>query len=406
MGTVLHIDMDAFFASVEQRDRPELRGRPILVGGAAPRGVVAAASYEARRFGCRSAMPTAEALHRCPGATLVTPRHERYTEVSEQVFAIFHRFTPLVEKLSVDEAFLDVTDSRTLFGDGEVIARRIKEAVRSELDLTASAGVAPSKFVAKIASDLRKPDGLVVVAPGDAQAWLAPLPIERMWGVGPKAAARLRRLGYRTLGDLARSPEAPLVRALGSWGRHARRLARGEDPRAVVPDGAAKSVGAEETFDRDVRDRDRLLRELLSQCDRVASRLTRADLCGRRVTVKVKYGDFTLRSRQVRLPEPVAHTDAIFRAARDLLERFEGLDRGVRLTGVTVGDLSPGPPPPTLFAEPAADRREHLERVVQQVRDRFGRGGITRGTLVDPHRRPRARSLHRTGCVDTDPTDP
>ncbi|MFW6051891.1 MAG: DNA polymerase IV, partial [Myxococcota bacterium] len=380
--TILHIDMDAFFASVEQLDDPALRGKPLLVGGAPPRGVVAAASYEARPFGCRSAMPMALALRKCPHARVVPPRHDRYMEVSRRVFAIFHRHTPLVEKLSVDEAFLDVTASRSLFGGGEAIARRIKDTVRAELGLTGSAGVAPSKFVAKIASDLDKPDGLVVVPPERVEAFLAPLPLDRMWGVGPKAAERLRARGYATLGDLARARPRDLERLLGSWGARVQALARGQDDRPVVPDAPAKSIGAEETFDRDLTGRDALRRELLAQADRVAARLVAAGVCGRVITIKVKYADFTLRTRQKRLPAPVADTDSIYEAARDLLDRFEGLERGVRLTGVAVGDLQPGPPPPTLFPEPRAERRQRLEEAVQAVRSRFGRAGITRGTLI------------------------
>lgn len=384
MRTVLHIDMDAFFASVEQLDDPGLRGEPVLVGGQPPRGVVAAASYEARPFGCRSAMPMAEALRRCPHALVVHPRHDRYREASVSVFEVFHRFTPLVEKLSVDEAFLDVTGSRSLFGDGESIARRIKDAVRAEVGLTASAGVASSKFVAKIASDLDKPDGLVTVAAGQERSFLAPLPIERMWGIGPRAAEKLRSRGYRVIGDLAAARPGDLERLLGSWGARVAALARGEDDRPVVPDGAAKSVGAEETFARDLTSRAALERELLSQADRVATRLTHASLCGRLITVKVKYADFTLRSRQVHLPDPVADTDSIYEAARVLLGRFESFERGVRLTGIAVGDLQPGPPPPTLFPAPRAARRQKLEEAVQAVRDRFGRAGITRATLVKP----------------------
>ncbi|MFW5875097.1 MAG: DNA polymerase IV [Myxococcota bacterium] len=380
--TILHIDMDAFFASVEQLDHPTLRGVPLLVGGAPPRGVVAAASYEARPFGCRSAMPMTEALRRCPHAQVVPPRHDRYVDVSRRIFAIFHRYTPVVEKLSVDEAFLDATGSRSLFGTGEAIARRIKAEVRAELDLPASAGVAPSKFVAKIASDLDKPDGLVVVPPEAVEAFLAPLPLERMWGVGPRAAEKLRSIGYRSLGDLAKARPRDLERLLGSWGPRVHALARGEDDRAVMPHAPAKSVGAEETFARDLTRRAELERELLAQADRVAGRLATSGLCGRLITVKVKYADFALRSRQEHLAHPVADTDSIYETARELLGRFEALDRGVRLTGVAVGDLQPGPPPPRLFPEPRAERRQRLEDAVRTVRDRFGRQGITRATLV------------------------
>lgn len=380
--TILHIDMDAFFASVEELDDPSLRGKPLLVGGGVPRGVVAAASYAARPFGCRSAMPMAEALRRCPHATVVRPRHERYAEVSRRVFAIFHRYTPLVEKLSVDEAFLDVTGSRSLFGDGEAIARRIKGEVGDELGLVASAGVAPSKFVAKIASDLDKPDGLVRVGPPEVAGFLAPLPVDRMWGIGPRAAAKLRHVGYSTIGHLARARVRDLERLLGSWGRQVHALSRGEDDRPVVPDVPAKSVGAEETFERDLASREEIERELLSQADRVAERLTRAGLCGGSVTVKLKYADFTLRTRQKHLGTPVADTDSIYEAARELLGRFEDPGRGVRLTGVAVGDLQPGPPPPTLFPEPRVEQRRKVGEAVQAVRDRFGKAGITRATLV------------------------
>ena len=244
--------MDAFYASVEQRDHPALRGRPVLVGGPSRRGVVTAASYEARPFGARSAMPMAQAIRLCPEAVVVPVRMDRYVEVSAQIFAIFHRYTPLVQGLSLDEAFLDVTASQSLFGDGASIARQIKDAIRRELELTASAGVAPCRFVAKVASDLRKPDGLVVVREDEVRAFLAPLPIERMWGVGQKTAPKLRALGFATLDDFARADGAQLEHLLGSWGRHVQSLARGDDDREVDPHLAAKSVGAESTYEHDL----------------------------------------------------------------------------------------------------------------------------------------------------------
>jgi DNA polymerase-4 len=238
---IIHIDMDAFYASVEQNDDPKLRGKPVIVGGPSRRGVVTAASYEARPFGVHSAMPMAEAQRLCPQAIVVPPRMARYAEVSGIVFEIFGRFTPLVEGLSLDEAFLDVTHSQSLFGDGATIARRIKDAVRRETGLVASAGVASSKFVAKVASDLRKPDALVVVPDGEEAAFLAPLVIERMWGVGKKTAPRLHAEGLRLIGDLARADPMRLEQLLGSWGREVHRLARGEDDRDVVPDVAPNS---------------------------------------------------------------------------------------------------------------------------------------------------------------------
>ena len=379
---ILHVDMDAFYASVEQRDDPRLRGKPVIVGGPSRRGVVAAASYEVRRFGVRSAMSMVEALQRCPDAIVVPVRMARYQAVSAEVFEVFRRYTPLVEGLSLDEAFLDVTGSRRLFGDEVQIARRIKAEIREATGLTASAGVAPSKFVAKVASDLDKPDGLVVVAREGLEVFLAPLPIERMWGVGPKAAAKLRALGFSTFGDLASTPVGDLETVLGSWGRSVHALARGEDERPVVPEREAKSLGAEETFERDRRSAAELEPFLLGQAQRVAARLTRAGLRGRCVTVKVKYVGHRLKTRQTRLPEPVSDTDSIYEAARGLLARFPELGRGVRLTGVSVSELSEGPVAPTLFPDERRERREKVEAVTQALGERFGKGTVKRGRLL------------------------
>ncbi|WXA82969.1 DNA polymerase IV [Pendulispora rubella] len=380
--------MDAFYASVEIRDDPRLAGKPVLVGGSKRRGVVLAASYEARKFGPRSAMSMAEAMRLCPQALVVPPRHERYAEVSRSVFAIFERYTPLVEGLSVDEAFLDVTESRSLFGDGETIARAIKRDVKAELGLTASAGVAPSKFVAKVASDLRKPDGLVVVPDGGVAAFLAPLPIERMWGVGPKTAPRLRALGLNTLGDLASADPRALDSMLGSWGRHVHDLARGIDARDVEPDRAAKSVGHEETYEEDLVTAAAIERTLLRHASRVAQRLLEASLAGNVVVVKLKYADFTLRTRRISLPEPVSDTTSIFTAARGLLREF---DPGpVRLTGVSLSGLvdtasDGGGAQRKLFEDEQDVRREQFQRVEEVVRaigQRFGEG-VTRAALLD-----------------------
>jgi DNA polymerase-4 len=366
---ILHVDMDAFYASVEQRDDPSLRGKPVLVGGPSRRGVVTAASYEARPFGARSAMPMAQALRLCPSAIVVPPRMARYAEVSGDVFAIFHRYTPLVQGLSLDEAFLDVTASRSLFGDGAAIARRIKDDIRGELDLIASAGVAPNRFVAKVASDLKKPDALVVVEESDVAAFLAPLPIERMWGIGPKTAPRLRELGFATLADLARADVAKLERELGSWGAHVQALARGEDDREVDPNGVAKSIGAEQTYEEDLRDRDAIERSLLEHAERVAQRLFREGMCARAVVVKLKHADFTLVTRRTTLREPVADTGSIHAAAKSLLDRIDLGGARFRLTGVSVSDLQEGPPPRTLFPDRAAERRRVVERVVADVAD-------------------------------------
>ena len=382
MRQILHIDMDAFFASVEQRDNPALRGKPVLVGGGSRRGVVAAASYEARVFGCRSAMPMGEALRRCPQAFVVSPSRGRYEEVSSQVFEIFRRYTPLVEGLSLDEAFLDVSGSRSLFGDGETIARAIRKEVHDEIGLTCSAGVASSKFAAKIASDVNKPDGLTIVGP-DVAAFLAPLPLERMWGIGPKTAPALRRLGYATLGDLARATPAALERVLGAWGADVRELARGVDVREVEPDRDAKSIGAECTYEEDLTTKDEIARTLLAHAARVAERLTEAGLTAGALVVKLKYADFTQLTRRTTLDEPASDTTTLHDAALALLDRFPLDGARVRLTGVSAHDMGPGAVQPTLFPDRAAERRRGLQSLLLDAKGRFGGQPITFATLLE-----------------------
>ncbi len=374
--------MDAFFASVEQLDDPSLRGLPVAVGGRSMRSVVAAASYEARKYGVKSAMPMMEALRRCPQLKVVVPRRDRYLEVSRAVFEVFRRYTPLVEGLSVDEAFLDVTASQSLFGDGFAIATKIKQDVRASTGLTASAGVAPCKFVAKIASDLQKPDGLVVVRPEDVRSTLAALPVERMWGVGPKTAPKLRALGYCTLGDLAEAPLHALERVLGEWGTQVRALARGEDDRAVNPHGVAKSIGAEETYETDLTSRAAIETTLLDHCARVAGHLVAEGFSASGLTVKLKYADFTLRSRQVSLSEAACDTLSFHRAACELLDRFDLPDRfRIRLTGVSLHGLTEGPPPRVLFDD-GRERGRKLEEVAARIKGKFDDQSLTRATLL------------------------
>jgi DNA polymerase IV len=387
MRQILHIDMDAFFASVEQRDDPSLRGKPVVVGSPSRRGVVAAASYEVRPFGVHSAMPMYEARKRCPEAIIVPPRHDRYIEVSREIFAVFRAYTPLVEGLSLDEAFLDVTESAALFGSGADIARKLKDGIRARTGLTASAGVAPCKFVAKIASDLEKPDGLVVVPPERVRSLLAALPIERMWGVGPKTAPKVRAAGYATLGDIATADTARLEELLGSWGKEAQLLARGIDPRPVVPDAEAKSYGAEETFERDLTSREEIETTLLAHSARVAERLLRDDLAGRIVTIKMKSFDFKLVTRRRTIESAVSDTDSIFEAARALLASLPAL-APIRLTGVSVSGLEPSSRvQPGLFDRGTTDRRRRLEEVSVQIHDRFGDGAVTRAALLERQRK-------------------
>jgi DNA polymerase-4 len=395
--------MDAFYASVEERDAPELRGRPLIVGGSSRRGVVLAASYSARPSGARSGMPMARALRLCPDAVVVPPRMHRYAEVSTGVFAIFRAFSPLVEGLSLDEAFVDVTASRSLFGDGASIARRIKERIRVELGLTASAGVAPCKFVAKIASDFDKPDGLVVVRADEVASFLEPLPIERMWGVGAKTAPKLRAMGLQTLGDLVHAEPSVVERALGSWGAVARALARGDDPREVDPARGARSIGAEQTYETDLMTLDAIEPTLLEHAARVAQRLVKQGLSARGVVVKLKYADFTLSSRRTLLSEPVVDTRSIYAAARALLREFPPERGAVRLTGVAVTHLSDEPPPLALFPDTRAEQGRRVEELLARIEERLGvrlkraalasrpacRPAATRGTRRSRSRRPR-----------------
>src|SRR5512137_2339450 len=391
---ILHLDLDAFYASVEQLDDPELRGKPVIVGGTSGRGVVCAASYEARRFGVRSAMPTVEARRRCPEGVFLPPRFDRYGELSRAVFAVYRRYTPQVEPLSLDEAFLDVTRSRALHGGPAEIARNVKEEVRAGTGLTVSAGAADCKMAAKIASDLGKPDGLVVVPPGGTAEFLAPLPVSRLWGVGQVTGQALRSLGITTIGELARFPEQVLVERFGTQGAHMRALARGDDPREVVPDEEARSIGAEDTFERDLRGEDVLLPQLLDQCVRVARRLREAGVRGRVVTLKVKYADFEQVTRRSTLAAPTDDAATLYHSIREDLRRAEP-ERPVRLTGVTVSGFDEEAAPPAqlgLFAAPEPDagapaaggeRRDALNAALDALADRYGEGAVRPATLAE-----------------------
>ena len=383
---ILHLDLDAFYASVEQLDEPALRGRPVVVAGPSARGVVCAASYEARRFGVRSAMPTVRARRLCPEGVFVSPRFPRYEELSGRVFAMYREYTPLVEPLSLDEAFLDVTASEALYGGGRAVAEALRQRVKAEVGLTVSAGVAEMKLAAKIASDLGKPDGLVEVPAGGTREFLAPLPVSRLWGVGKVTEAALAKLGVHRIGQLAAAPEALVAAALGSGAaRHLVALARGDDPREVVPDEPSRSVGAEETFEADLTGRAALLPHLLAQAERTARRLREAGLRGRTVTLKVKYSDFTLVTRRCTLAAATDDGAAVFAAAREQLERVE-LDRPVRLIGVSVSGFEARAEQLGLFEQrPAADaaRRAAVNAAVDAVNRRFGREAIRPATLAD-----------------------
>jgi DNA polymerase-4 len=375
--TILHVDMDAFFASVEQRDDPALRGRPVLVGGRGGRGVVAAASYEARRFGCRSAMPMAEALRRCPEAVVVSPSFGRYEADSRRIMEILETASPLVEPLSIDEAFVDVTGSRRLLGEGREIATALRARIRSELDLTASVGVAPCKFVAKIASDLDKPDGLTVIESEGLAERLAPLPISRMWGIGPKTAARCEARGIRTFRDLQSADQAHLRTVLGDHAARFAQLAHGIDDRPVHGDRTAKSIGHEQTFGVDLADPAEVEAVLLRHVERVSTRLRRHGRLAAGVTVKIRDGEFVTNTRSATLEPTTDRTDVLWETARELFRRWPF--RPVRLIGFAVDRLD-AEDDGSLFTagDPEHGRRRRLDAATDAIRAKFGGDAIAR----------------------------
>ncbi len=375
---ILHVDLDAFYASVEQLEDPSLAGRPVMVGGTGDRGVVAAASYEARTYGVHSAMPTVRARRLCPDGVFLPARHDLYADYSTRVFAILRDFTPLVEGISVDEAFLDVGGARRLFGPPVEVARAIKRRVRDEVGITCSVGLATTKLLAKLASDDAKPDGLLVIEPGRELAYLHPLPVERLWGVGPATRNRLDTFGVTTVGDLAAVPEESLVAALGrAQGRHLHALAWNRDDRPVTPEHEAKSVSAEETFPHDIADPDVLRHEVRLLAARVCRRLRRADLTGRTVTLKARFPDFSTVTRSTTLDEPTDSDGAVADAAIALLDRLD-MSPGFRLIGVGVSNLDhPDARQEALPFDTA--RRPAVDAAVDAVRDRFGPDILRRG---------------------------
>ena len=384
---ICHVDMDAFYASVEQRDRPELRGRPVIVG-ADPRGrgVVSAASYEARVFGVHSAMPIGRAARLCPQAAFVPVDMAKYARVSGEIMAILADFSPLVEPVSVDEAFLDLTGTEGLFGPGARAVADIKDRIRRETGLTASAGVAANKFVAKVASDLRKPDGLVVVDPGREAAFLAPLAVSRLWGVGKVTARALEALGITTIAQLQKIPRATLTRRFGAHGGDLHDLAFGRDDRAVEPFAPPKSMGAETTFGEDTRDPERLHATLRSESERVARELRAEGLAAACVTLKLRFTDFRTLTRR-HTGDPTQDGLEIYRRAAALLAR-EPLVQAVRLIGVSASAFRPQDTGQLALLDPNAIRRERLARVVDRLASRFGADAVVPAALVPPPRRP------------------
>ncbi|MEM9373164.1 MAG: DNA polymerase IV [Planctomycetota bacterium] len=384
---ILHVDMDAFFASVEQRDRPELRGRPVLVGGTGPRGVVAAASYEARAFGCHSAMPSAIAKRRCPHAVFVRGSFETYKRDSARVFEILESFTPLVQPVSIDEAFLDVTGSIGLFGSPHSIGEQIRTRVSEELGLTCSVGVAPNKFLAKLGSDLNKPDGMTVITPGTVRSTLDPLSVSRLWGVGPSAERSLSRMGIRTIADLYGLSEEVLRSMLGGFGQHLWRLARGMDDRPVRTDREAKSISHEHTFAQDLKDPDEVRAVLADECEQVARRLRRHGRFARTVTVKIRFGEFETVTRSQTLEAATDRTDTISSAARALFDVWAGAFRPVRLIGAGVSNLTASRGGDGLFDAPNAEKQRAVDTVSDAIAARFGKRAVQRGSAI--HRNSR-----------------
>lgn len=386
--SILHVDMDAFFAAVEEREDPSLVGKAVVIGSdprhGEGRGVVSTANYEARKFGVHSAMPISLAWRRCPHAVYLRPRIRLYAEVSRDVFEVFARFTDAIEPLGIDEAFLDVTASRRLFGAGPEVARRLKEAVRDSTGLTASVGCASSKFVAKVASDIDKPDGLVIVPAGSEADFLAPLPVRRLWGAGPKTLVRFRELGCLTMGDVAALDPEVLNRRFGeAFGDRFHRLSRGVDGRPVDTGRVRKSLGKETTFDQDVSDRAVIDRTLLRLCEEVAAGCRRRGIAGSTVAIKVRFRDFETVTRQRAVDSPACTVEGIWPVARDLYRNVDRAGVPIRLIGVTLSgfdgaaELQLG-----MFDAPGAPLDQRVAAAVDRLRERFGEDSVQRAALL------------------------
>lgn len=382
---IIHFDMDAFYPSVEILDNPALKGKPVIVGGSKERGVVSSASYEARRFGVHSAQPVAKAKRLCPDGIFLPVRMSRYQEISQQVFKIFYRFTPLVEPLSIDEAFLDVTGSIRLFGQPEDIAKKIKQIVLTETGLTVSAGVAPSKFVAKIASDIDKPDGLTVVHPDGVRDFLDPLPIKKMWGVGKVTQLSLSRLNIHTFRELRQTPVKVLDKKIGKHGVRIHQLAMGIDERDVIPDHDVKSIGHEQTFSQDIISLNEAQKELLALSNKVARRMRYKDLEGKTITLKVKYFDFVQITRSTTLPRSIDDGFEIYSVACRLLKKTEVTKKPIRLLGISLSQLNfsgIGTQLSLFDQDPSSQKRQRLNIALDSLYEKFGDKSIVPGTLL------------------------
>lgn len=376
---IIHADMDAFYASVEQRDHPEYQGKPVIVGGKSNRGVVAAASYEARQYGVHSAMPIMEAKRRCPQGIYVAPQISKYAEISARIVHIFADFSPRIETLALDEAFLDVTGMELLYGDVMHIARQIKSRVYAELGLIVSVGVAVNKFLAKLASAHRKPDGLVIIRPGEELDFLAPLPVSRLWGVGEVTEKKLKLLQVDSVGKLRQIDPYTLERTLGKAAIELYNLAWGRDERPVIPDREAKSIGNEDTFETDIEQPDEIRTKLLDLAERVGWRVRKEGLAGKTITLKVRFSSFRTITRSVTLQDPVSLDEVIYEIALQLMDKII-VKEGIRLLGVSVSNFSQRSTQLCLFNE-VTEKREKIASTMDELKERFGTEIVKRGRL-------------------------
>ena len=384
---ILHLDMDAFFAAVEQLDFPQYRGKPVIVGadpkGGAGRGVVATASYEARKYGVHSALPISLAYQRCPHAVYLRGRYERYSEISRQLIATLNEFTPVIEKISIDEAFLDITKSLALFGSAEKIGHQIKKRINDDLGLVASIGIAPNKFLAKVASDLEKPDGFVVVKEGEEKEFLKSLPISRLWGVGQKTEAALKQMDIETIGQIAHMPEQDLSRRFGKWGSALWRLANGIDTRSVKPWETQKSISQETTFDEDTGDEEAIHKTLLGLAESLSRLMRKSKLKGRTVTLKIRLEDFSTFTRSKTLSDFVDSTQILKGVAIGLYKKFNKKNMKVRLLGIGVSQLNSVSGEQLGLFEQEAPLDAKMTKLLDSLQDKYGEGAVKRASLLD-----------------------
>ena len=382
-SVILHVDMDAFYASVAELDNPQYKGKALVVGAGA-RGVVLSANYEARKFGIRAAMPVGRAKRMAPHAIFIAPEHHRYAEISERVMQIFHSFTPLVEPISLDEAFLDVTGSRKLFGDGREIAQKIRAQVEKQEGITCSVGISQSKFIAKLASQHCKPNGMLEIKSDRILEFLHPLPVRAIWGVGPKTAESLDRLGLHTVADIANTPRATLIRALGdATGESLYELAWGRDYRDVVPDEPEKSIGNEETFARDIDSPEEILREFLRMTEKSTARLRERNLFAKTVSIKIKFADFTSITRSKTLPLGIDGTQEVYEIVKKLYLALRNEGARIRLVGVSLGNLQDDSPVQLEFGAREKGWRD-ADTAIDKAKARFGRESVRPGRLIEP----------------------